>query len=97
VMGVAILLTGFNDNTAISYLSTLVPDWGDAFKYAVFTGVIAGGGLTVIANAPNPAGYTILQRHFEGGIKFLRLFLMAAGPTILLYLIFFFFGPLIYK
>lgn len=95
VMGVAILLTGFNDNTAISYLTTLVPNWGDAFKYAVFTGVIAGGGLTVIANAPNPAGYTILQRHFEGGIKFMRLFLMALGPTLLLYLIFFFFGPLI--
>ncbi len=95
VMGVAILLTGFNDNTAISYLSTLVPNWGDAYKYAVFTGVIAGGGLTVIANAPNPAGYTILQRHFEGGIKFLSLFLMAAGPTILLYLIFFLLGPLV--
>jgi hypothetical protein len=95
VMGMAILLTGFNDNTAISYLTTLVPNWGDAFKYAVFTGVIAGGGLTVIANAPNPAGYTILQRHFDGGIKFLRLFLMAAGPTILLYLIFFLFGPLV--
>jgi hypothetical protein len=95
VMGVAILMTGFNDNTAISYLTTLVPNWGDAFKYAVFTGVIAGGGLTVIANAPNPAGYTILQRHFEGGIKFMSLFLMALGPTLLLYLIFFFFGPLI--
>jgi hypothetical protein len=95
VMGVAILLTGFNDNTAISYLTTLVPDWGAAFKYAVFTGIIAGGGLTVIANAPNPAGYTILQRHFEGGIKFLRLFLMALGPTLVLYFIFFFFGPLI--
>ncbi len=95
VMGVAMLMTGFNDNTAISYLTTLVPNWGDAFKYAVFTGVVAGGGLTVIANAPNPAGYTILQRHFEGGIKPLRLFLMALGPTWLLYLIFYLFGPLI--
>jgi hypothetical protein len=94
-MGVAILLTGFNDNAAISYLTTLVPNWGELYKYALFTGVIAGGGLTVIANAPNPAGYTILLRHFEGGIKFLRLFLMALGPTIILYLIFFFFGPLI--
>ena len=95
VMGMAILLTGFNDNTAISYLSSLVPGWGDAFKYAVFTGVIAGGGLTVIANAPNPAGYTILQRHFNGGIKPLKLFLMASIPTFIMYLIFFFFSPLI--
>ncbi|HSX38700.1 MAG TPA: putative Na+/H+ antiporter [Chlamydiales bacterium] len=94
VMGVAILLTGFNDNVAISYLSTLIPNWSDAMKYALFTGVIAGGGLTVIANAPNPAGYSILQKHFSGGIKFLRLFLMALGPTLLLYLIFFVFGPL---
>ncbi len=94
VMGVAILLTGFNDNVAISYLSTLVPNWSAAYKYALFTGVIAGGGLTVIANAPNPAGYTILQNHFSGGIKPLRLFLMALGPTFLLYLIFFFIGPL---
>jgi len=95
VMGVAMLLTGFNDNTAISYLTTLVPNWGDAFKYAVFTGVVAGGGLTVIANAPNPAGFAILGRHFQAGIKPLRLFLMALGPTWLLYLIFFLFGPLI--
>lgn len=95
VLGTAILLTGFNDNTAISYLSTLVPDWGDAFKYAIFTGIVAGGGLTVIANAPNPAGYAILGRHFEGGIKPLKLFLMAAGPTVILYILFFLFGPLI--
>lgn len=94
VMGVAILLTGFNDNTAISYLSTLVPAWGDAFKYAIFTGVVAGGGLTVIANAPNPAGFAILNRHFEGGIRTLRLFSMALLPTFILYLLFFFFGPL---
>src|SRR5690554_906103 len=41
VMGVAMALTGFNDNTAISYLSTLIPDWGEVFQYAVFTGVVA--------------------------------------------------------
>src|SRR5579872_2102943 len=72
VMGMSILLTGFNDNTAIAYLATLIPDWGPAFKYALFTGVIAGGGLTVIANAPNPAGYGILKKHFESGIKPLK-------------------------
>ena len=95
VMGVSILLTGFNDNTAIAYLATLIPDWGEAFKYALFTGVIAGGGLTVIANAPNPAGYSILKKYFDGGIKPLKLFTAALIPTFILYLIFYLFGPLL--
>ncbi len=94
VMGVAIALTGFNDNAAISYLTTLIPDWGEAFKYAIFTGVIAGGGLTVIANAPNPAGYAILKKHFNEGIKPMQLLLAALIPTLILYAIFYFFGPL---
>lgn len=94
VMGVAIALTGFNDNTAISYLSTLIPDWGKAFQYAIFTGVVAGGGLTVIANAPNPAGYAILKKHFDKGINPAQLFLAALIPTIILYAIYYFFGPL---
>jgi len=94
VMGVAIALTGFNDNTMISYLSTLVPNWGDVYQYAVFTGVIAGGGLTVIANAPNPAGYAILKKHFDKGIRPLYLLLGALIPTLILYIIFYFFGPL---
>lgn len=94
VMGVAIALTGFNDNTAISYLSTLIPNWGTPFQYAVFTGVVAGGGLTVIANAPNPAGYAILKKHFDKGINPIYLFLAALTPTIILYAIYYFFGPL---
>lgn len=94
VMGVAIALTGFNDNAGISYLSTLVPNWGEAYKYAVFTGVVAGGGLTVIANAPNPAGYAILKKHFDKGIQPLKLLAAAFIPTMILYAIFYFFGPL---
>ncbi len=93
VMGVAISLTAFNDNTAIAYLAALVPDWGPVFEYAIFTGVIAGGGLTVIANAPNPAGYAILKHHFKEGIIPLKLLLAALIPTILLYIIFYLFGP----
>jgi hypothetical protein len=97
VLGISILLTGFNDNTAISYLATLVPSWGDAFKYALFSGIIAGGGLTVIANAPNPAGYVILKRHFDQGISPIKLLMAAALPTFILYLIYFFTGPFLAK
>ena len=94
VMGMAMSLTAFNDNTAISYLAALIPNWGELFEYAIFTGVIAGGGLTVIANAPNPAGYAILKHHFEGGIRPVKLFLAALIPTLILYSAFYFLGPL---
>jgi hypothetical protein len=88
VLGLSLSLTAFNDNAAISYLATLIPQWGEPFKYALFTGVIAGGGLTVIANAPNPAGYVILSKHFEGGLSPLKLFLSALAPTSIMYAMF---------
>lgn len=94
VMGITIALAAFNDNTAISYLASLIPNWGEVFEYAIFTGIIAGGGLTVIANAPNPAGYAILKPHFKQGINPVHLFLAAAIPTLILYAVFYFFGPL---
>ncbi len=93
VMGVAISLAAFTDNTLIAYLAAQIPNWGQVFQYVIFTGVIAGGGLTVIANAPNPAGYAILKHHFKEGIIPLRLFLAALLPTVLLYIIFYVFGP----
>lgn len=94
VMGTAIGLTAFNDNTAISYLASLIPNWGEIFEYAIFTGVIAGGGLTVIANAPNPAGFTILKANFKEGIHPVKLFAAAIIPTLILYAIFYLLGPL---
>lgn len=79
------LLTAVNDNAAITYLATLVPGFTDELKYAVLAGAVTGGGLTVIANAPNPAGQSILQSQFgEGGIKPLGLFLAALIPTIIM-------------
>ncbi len=77
----ATVLTAFNDNAAITYLATLVPNLTDALKYAVVAGAVAGGGLTVIANAPNPAGQSILSRYFANGVSPLRLFLAALAPT----------------
>jgi hypothetical protein len=55
----ATILTAFNDNAAVTYLASLVPGFSDALKYVVMAGAVTGGGLTVIANSPNPAGQSI--------------------------------------
>ncbi|MGB8352668.1 MAG: putative Na+/H+ antiporter [Chthoniobacteraceae bacterium] len=78
-------LTSVNDNAAITFLASLVPNLSDALKYAVVVGAVAGGGLTVIANAPNPAGQSILQSAFgDEGISPLKLFLAALLPTAIM-------------
>lgn len=77
----SLTLTAFNDNAAITYLATLVPNLPEAAKQAVVAGAVTGGGLTVIANAPNPAGQAILNRFFPEGISPLGLLLGALGPT----------------
>ena len=77
-------LTAITDNAALTYLASLVQGTSDEFKYAVVAGAITGGGLTVIANAPNPAGISILREHFPGGsISALWLFVAALPPTII--------------
>jgi hypothetical protein len=77
----ATFLTAFNDNALITYLATLVPDFSDALKIAVVGGAVAGGGLTVIANAPNPAGQSLLSSYFDGIVSPLYLFLGALPAT----------------
>jgi hypothetical protein len=77
------LLTAFNDNALITYLATLVPNLDERLKVAVVEGAVAGGGLTVIANAPNPAGQALLSRFFGGAILPLQLAAGALMPTIL--------------
>ena len=77
------ILTMFNDNAAITYLCTLVPTFTDGMKYAAVAGAVTGGGLTVIANAPNPAGASILADHFEDGISAPGLFAGALLPTLI--------------
>jgi hypothetical protein len=79
----ATILTAFNDNALITYLATLVPGFSENLKYAVVAGAVTGGGLTVIANAPNPAGQSILQRYFPDGVSPLGLFLGALVPTLI--------------
>ena len=84
----AMALTAFNDNALITYLATLVPNLDPAVRLAVVAGAVAGGGLTVIANAPNPAGQAILSRHFDGAVAPLRLLAGAALPTIIVAIVF---------
>lgn len=84
----ATVLTAFNDNAAITYLATLVPNLTDGMKHAVVAGAVTGGGLTVIANAPNPAGQSILAKFFPDGISPLGLMLGALPPTVILALCF---------
>jgi hypothetical protein len=79
----AVVLTAFNDNAAITYLASLVPGFSDALKHAVVAGAVVGGGLTVIANAPNPAGQSILSKFFPEGVSPVRLFLGALIPTLI--------------
>jgi hypothetical protein len=80
----ATLLTAVTDNAALTYLGSLVPGLSPEFQYALVAGAVAGGGLTVIANAPNPAGIAILRKHFQeevvhpGG-----LVLAAFAPTLI--------------
>jgi hypothetical protein len=78
----ATFLTSFNDNALITYLATLVPDFSDPMKIAIVQGAVTGGGLTVIANAPNPAGQALLARFFGGTVSPLGLALGALLPTV---------------
>jgi hypothetical protein len=79
----ATFLTAFNDNALITYLSTLVPHLSDGLKAAVMEGAVTGGGLTVIANAPNPAGQALLSRFFDDAVSPLWLLAGALVPTAL--------------
>lgn len=84
----ATVLTAFNDNAAITYLSTLVPGFTDGLKYAVVAGAVTGGGLTVIANAPNPAGQALLKNYFNNGVSPVLLLAYAFAPTVVMTLCF---------
>lgn len=76
-------LTAIADNAALTYLGSQVPGLDEASRYALVAGAVTGGGLTVIANAPNPAGFGILKGCFgEEGIGPVALFAHAVPPTL---------------
>lgn len=90
----ATVLTAFNDNAAITFLASQVPvfdaainpspEAARALQYAVVAGAVTGGGLTVIANAPNPAGQALLRKFFDDAISPLWLAVGALVPTLIL-------------
>ena len=78
----ALGLTALTDNAALTYLGSLIEGLPDASKYALVAGAVAGGGLTVIANAPNPAGVALLRGGFQDGTVGAGFLLLGAlGPT----------------
>lgn len=87
----SVVLTSFNDNAAITFLASQVEGLDAGLKYAVLAGAVCGGGLTVIANAPNPAGQALLSRFFGDGVAPLKLMMGALIPTIIVSLIMLFF------
>ncbi len=79
----ATALTAVTDNAALTYLGSLVEGTSEVWRYMLVAGAVTGGGLTVIANAPNPAGFSILKGNFpDGSISPLRLLASAAVPTL---------------
>ncbi len=85
----ATALTAITDNAALTYLGSLVEGTTEEFRYALVAGALAGGGLTVIANAPNPAGLAILKDYFpQKAVSALKLLLAALPPTTIAILAF---------
>jgi hypothetical protein len=84
-------LTAITDNAALTYLGSLIEGISDEAKYSLVAGAVAGGGLTVIANAPNPAGVALLKSGFQDeSIGALGLLLGALLPTAIAMLALFF-------
>ncbi|GGC10718.1 membrane protein [Oxalicibacterium flavum] len=78
----ALGLTAITDNAALTYLGSLIEGMSDSAKYMLMAGAVAGGGLTVIANAPNPAGLALLRAGFRNGAVTVQgLLAGAALPT----------------
>ncbi len=85
----ATALTAITDNAALTYLGSLVDGLSEEFKVALVAGAVTGGGLTLIANAPNPAGAAILKDKFaENAIHPMGLLLAALPPTLVAVLAF---------
>jgi len=86
-------LTAITDNAALTYLGSLVDGLPEASKYSLVAGAVTGGGLTVIANAPNPAGFAILKGTFDDGSISAGWLAAAATPPTMTAIVAFQFLP----
>lgn len=87
----ALGLTAITDNAALTYLGSLIEGISEQAKYMLVAGAVAGGGLTVIANAPNPAGVALLRNGFnDESIGVGGLLLGALLPTAVAAVLFMF-------
>lgn len=85
----AVALTAITDNAALTYLGSLIIGMSDEAKYMLMAGAVAGGGLTVIANAPNPAGVALLRSGFQDqSIGVPQMLVGALAPTAVAILMF---------
>jgi hypothetical protein len=79
----AVGLTAVTDNAALTYLGSQVSGLTDLSKWALVSGALAGGGLSILANAPNPAGYSILSSKLsDSSLNAFRLLKAALLPTL---------------
>jgi hypothetical protein len=86
----SLALTAVTDNAALTYLGSLIDGITPQAQYMLVAGAVAGGGLTVIANAPNPAGASLLRAGFrDASISAIGLLLGALPPTAVAALAFF--------
>lgn len=85
-------LTAFTDNAALTYLGSLIPTLSESSQLALVSGSVLGGGLTLIANAPNPAGFGILKGAFEASgfspLQLLKWAIPFASTGIIIFLLF---------
>ncbi len=86
-------LTAVTDNAALTYLGSQVPTLSEVSKWALVSGAISGGGLSILANAPNPAGFSILSSKFSGQtLNAFKLFLAALPMTVVVMICFLLIG-----
>ncbi len=83
-------LTAVTDNAALTYLGSQVQSITESSKWALVSGALVGGGLTILANAPNPAGFSILSSKFPNqSLNGVKLFLAALPFTFIAALCFY--------
>lgn len=85
---ISFVLSAFADNATLGYLVVDIPNLEHIERYLIVAGYMAAGGLTVIANAPNPIGLSILRPAFKGHVSFFKFFMGALPPSLLYFFIF---------